>query len=109
MTDEPLDFLNLTPDSSQQLPTLHLDEISPPAQDLALAPRLSPPLARLPTSLRPPATLACATCPAAVWMSGARDLQAYCMVMRVKAWTRDDSMDISECDGREQAIAMQTT
>ena len=111
MTDDPLDFLNPTLDSSRQLPTLHeASQASPPALDLALAPRLSATLAGLPERQRPPASLACGTCPAAVWMAGAATLQSYCMVTKTMSWTREDPMDISECDGKAQAIAaMQQT
>jgi len=98
----------------------HTLEAPPPPPDLtwpepeSMAPPLpltrEPPMSlvlqRLPEAQRPPTTLACATCPAAVWMSGATTLSAFCMVTRTMAFTRADPADIMACDGRDRALGM---
>ena len=55
---------------------------------------------------KPGSGLACVTCPEAVWMSGAEELQAFCRVLRAMTWsTREVAPILIEvCNGKEMAI-----
>jgi hypothetical protein len=54
----------------------------------------------------PGSGLACNNCPQAVWMTGAKDLQAFCLILRSITWsTEGASMQIEICNGKEMAIA----
>lgn len=58
----------------------------------------------------PGSGLACVTCPEAVWMTGDKDLQAFCRVLRAITWSTLEAvpMQIEICNGKEMAIvAMQ--
>ncbi len=105
-TNDPIDLDFLDPSQSLEAssPGLVWEPQSEAPLPIVREPQMSLVLQRLPAAQRPPAPLACATCPAAVWMSGATTLQAWCMVTRVLAWTRDEPADIEACDGREQAL-----
>jgi len=50
--------------------------------------------------------LACVSCPEAVWMSGAEDLQAFCRVLRAMTWSTLEAAPIliEVCNGKEMAI-----
>ena len=85
-------------------PDLLMESESMPPRELVREPTMSRVLMQLPAAQRPPVSLACGTCPAAIWMSGAATLQVFCMVTRTMAWTRDEQLDIQVCDGREQAL-----
>jgi len=100
-SSEALDFLTLEASSPTSAP-MPLEEL--PVATLEVLPKIDPVLAKLPESKRPPEKLACATCPAAMWMTGATTLQAFCQIMRVIAWSQGEQAEIEECTGRLQAL-----
>jgi hypothetical protein len=105
---EGLDFLTLEAGSPPaSAPNWQPIETSP-TTELAVLPPLNPVLAKALPKLtedtrRSAEKLACATCPAAMWMTGATT-QAFCQIMRVVAWSKDGPTEIEECSGRLQAI-----
>lgn len=106
MTDtNPLNFLDQaklptsTPESHSPTPTAAPLEVLPPP--------LNPVLMRLPESKRPPATLACASCPAAVWLAGpTTPAQNFCRIMHTLTWSAQEQNLFTDCSGKPEAEAI---
>lgn len=68
------------------------------------APVVSPTLLALPESVRPPAILACGTCPAGSWYQDEERLACHCAARRYVSWLPEQKA-IALCDDREAALA----
>jgi hypothetical protein len=53
-----------------------------------------------PTDCWNPQTI-CERCKAAVWTASETDLRAYCKVMHVFAWSKQEQNNLMSCDGQE--------